>query len=186
MDRPIFIKWLPGGSTKTLPTGHRRGRPPRRDIEHSWQKVLLSLYDGRRRGRPPRPVCLIPWSHRPKGHRRGRPPNNYPSLETDPASTVFFIGLPDSSYLLHILLQLDINVYPQHKPNSTFQEGGGVVNAKFILLHFCVGHSILSIHHYPHENEGAKRLGPGTQLRPGEPQWRKIIPRQAQIKWTRP
>ena len=51
VDPPVFINWLPGGSAKTRPTGHRRGRPPRTDYEHSWQKVLLSLYDGRRRGR---------------------------------------------------------------------------------------------------------------------------------------
>ena len=47
VDLPIFIKWLLCGSAKTRPTGHRRGRPPRTDCEHSWQKVLLSLYDGR-------------------------------------------------------------------------------------------------------------------------------------------
>ena len=79
VDPPVFINWLPGGSAKTRPTGHRRGRPPRTDYEHSWQKVLLSLYDGRRRGRPPGPA--LPWSLRPKGHRRGRPPNNYSSLQ---------------------------------------------------------------------------------------------------------
>ena len=79
VDPPVFINWLPGGSAKTRPTGHRRGRPPRTDCEHSWKKVLLSLYDGRRRGRPPRQV--LPWSLRPKGHRRGRPPNNYSSLQ---------------------------------------------------------------------------------------------------------
>ena len=98
VDPPVFIKWLPGGSAKTRPTGHRRGRPPRTDCEHSWKKVLLSLYDGRRRGRPPHQV--LPWSLRPKGHRRGRPPNNYSSLETDPVSTVFFIGFPDASCFL--------------------------------------------------------------------------------------
>ena len=79
VDPPVFINWLPGGLAKTRPIGHRRGRPPRTDFEHSWQKVLLSLYDGRRRGRPPRPA--LPWSLRPKGHRRGRPPNNYSSLQ---------------------------------------------------------------------------------------------------------
>ena len=79
VDPPVFINWLPGSLAKTRPTGHRRGRPPRTDFEHSWQKVLLSLYDGRRRGRPPRPA--LPWSLRPKGHRRGRPPNNYSSLQ---------------------------------------------------------------------------------------------------------
>ena len=147
VDPPIFIKWLPGGSAKSRPTCHRRGRPPRTDCEQSWQNVLLSLYDGRRRGRPPRPVCLLPWSSRPKGHRRGRPPNNYPNIETDPVSTVFFIGLPDNSYLCMsfcywILMSI-------HSPNHTplFKGGGGVVNAYFIPLHFCVGHSILSIHH---------------------------------------
>ena len=31
VDPPIFIKWLPGGSAKTRPTGHRRGRPPNND-----------------------------------------------------------------------------------------------------------------------------------------------------------
>ena len=95
VDPPVFINWLPGGSAKTRPTGHRRGRPPHTDFEHSWQKVLLSLYDGRRR----------PF-------RRGRPPNNYSSLETDPVSTVFFIGFPDASCLLHVLLLLDGDVYP--------------------------------------------------------------------------
>ena len=63
VDPPVFINWLPGGSAKTRPTGQRRGRPPRTDYEHSWQKVFLSLYDGRRRGRPPRQV--LPWLLRP-------------------------------------------------------------------------------------------------------------------------
>ena len=108
VDPPVFINWLPGGSAKTRPTGHRRGRPPRTDFEHSWQKVLLSLYDGRRRGRPPRPA--LPWSLRPKGHRRGRPPNNYSSFETDPVSKIFFTGFPDASCLLHVLLLLDGDV----------------------------------------------------------------------------
>ena len=86
VDPPVFINWLPGGLAKTRPTGHRRGRPPRTDFEHSWQNVLLSLYDGRRRDRPPRQV--LPWSLRPKGHRRGRPSNNYSSLEIDPFSRI--------------------------------------------------------------------------------------------------
>ena len=86
VDPPTFIKWLPGGSAKTRPTGQRRGRPQRR---HSWQNFLLSLYDGRRCGRPPRSALLLPWSHRPKGHKRGRPPDNYPILETDPVSLIF-------------------------------------------------------------------------------------------------
>ena len=121
VDPPVFINWLPGGSAKTRPTGHRRGRPPRTDFEHSWQKVLLSLYDGRRRGRPPRQV--LPWSHRPKGHRRGRPPNNYSSLETDPVSTVFFIGFPDASCLLHVLLLLDGDVYPVQTTLHFYSKG---------------------------------------------------------------
>ena len=118
VDPPVFINWLPGGSAKTRPTGHRRGRPPRTDFEHSWQKVLLSLYDGRRRGRPPRQV--LPWSHRPKGHRRGRPPNNYSNLETDLVSTVFFIGFPDASCLL---LLLDGDVYPVQTTLHFFAKG---------------------------------------------------------------
>ena len=121
VDPPVFINWLPGGSAKTRPTGHRRGRPPRTDCEHSWEKVLLSLYDGRRRGRPPRQV--LPWSLRPKGHRRGRPPNNYSSLETDPVSTVFFIGFPDASCLLHVLLLLDGDVYPVQTTLHFFSKG---------------------------------------------------------------
>ena len=121
VDPPVFINWLPGGSAKTRPTGHRRGRPPRTDFEHSWQKVLLSLYDGRRRGRPPRPA--LPWSLRPKGHRRGRPPNNYSSLETDPVSTAFFIGFPDASCLLHVLLLLDGDVYPVQTTPHFFSKG---------------------------------------------------------------
>ena len=121
VDPPVFINWLPGGSAKTRPTGHRRGRPPRTDYEHSWQKVLLSLYDGRRRGRPPRQV--LPWLLLPKGHRRGRPPNNYSSLETDPVSTAFFIGFPDDSCLLHVLLLLDGDVYPVQTTLHFFSKG---------------------------------------------------------------
>ena len=71
---PIFVRGLPGGSAKTRPARHRRGRPPRTPCEHSWQKMLLSFYDGRRRGRPPRRSAaenLLLTSHRPKGHRRG-------------------------------------------------------------------------------------------------------------------
>ena len=121
VDPPVFINWLPGGSAKTRPTGHRRGRPPRTDCEHSWQKFLLSLYDGRRRGRPPRQV--LQWLLRPKGHRRGRPQNNYSSLETDPVSTVFFIGFPDASCLLHVLLLLDGDVYPVQTTLHFFSKG---------------------------------------------------------------
>ena len=121
VDPPVFIDWLPCGSAKTRPTGHRRGRPPRTDYEHSWQKVLLSLYDGRRRGRPPRLVLL--WSLRPKGHRRGRPPNNYSSLEIDPVSTVFFIGFPEASCLLHVLLLLNGDVYPVQTTLHFFSKG---------------------------------------------------------------
>ena len=121
VDPPVFINWLPGGSAKTRPTGHRRGRPPRTDCEHSWQKVLLSLYDGRRRGRPPRPV--LPWSLRPRGHRRGCPPNNYSSFETDPVSLVFFIGFPDASCLLHVLLLLDGAAYPVQTTIHFFSRG---------------------------------------------------------------
>ena len=123
VDPPVFINWLPGGLAKTRPTGHRRGRPPRTDFEFSWQKVLLSLYDGRRRGRPPRQV--LPWSLRPKGHRRGRPSNNYSSLDIDPVSRIFFIGFPDASCLLHVLLLLDADVYPVQMP-LYFSRGEGV------------------------------------------------------------
>ena len=52
VDAPIFKTWLPGGSAKTRPAGHRRGRPPPTSGEQSWQTVLLSHHDGRRRGRP--------------------------------------------------------------------------------------------------------------------------------------
>ena len=125
VDPPVFINWLPCGSAKSRPTGHRRGRPPRTaDYEHSWQKVLLSLYDGRRRGRPPRQV--LPWSLRPKGHRRGRPPNDYSSLEIDPVSRIFFIGFPDASCLLHVLLLLDGDVYPVQTTLHFFSRGEGV------------------------------------------------------------
>ena len=84
VDQPMIIKWLHSGSTKSRPTGHRRGRPPPTSGELSWHKhkVLLSLHRRRRRGRPPRSVLLLTWSHRPKGPRRGHPPNNYHSLET--------------------------------------------------------------------------------------------------------
>ena len=121
VDPPVFINLLPGGSAKTRPTGHRRCRPPRTDCEHSWQKILLSLFDGRRRRRPPRQV--LPWLLRPKGHRRGRPPNNYSSLETNPVSTVFFIGFPDASCLLHVLLLLDGDVYPVQTTFHFFSRG---------------------------------------------------------------
>ena len=63
VDQPIFIKWLHSGLTKSRPTGHRRGRPPRTSGELSCHKILLSTHRGRRRGRPPRSVLLLPWSH---------------------------------------------------------------------------------------------------------------------------
>ena len=136
VDPPVFINWLPGGSAKTRPTGDRRGRPPRTDYEHSWQKVLLSLYDGRRRGRPPRQV--LPWTLRPEGHRRGRPPNNYSSLETDPVSTVFIIGFPDASCLLHVLLLLDGDVYPVQTTLQFFSKGEEVSCCIFMSgIQFC-------------------------------------------------
>ena len=136
VNPPVFINWLPGGSAKTRPTGHRRGRPPRTDYEHSWQKVRLSPYDGRRRGRPPRQ--FLPWSLRPKGHRRGRPPNNYSSLETDPVSTVFFIGFPDASCLLHVLLLLDGDVYPVQTTLHSFSKGEEVSCCIFMSgIQFC-------------------------------------------------
>ena len=71
-DLPIFITWLPGGSAKTRPAGHRRGRLTRTSGEHSWQEVLLSLFDGRRRNRLPRAAVeiLLPWSHHPSSRPR--------------------------------------------------------------------------------------------------------------------
>ena len=137
VDQPIFIKWLHSGSTKSRPTGHRRGRPPRTSCELSWHKVLLSFHRRRRRGRPPRSVLLLPWLHRPKGPRRGRPPNNYHSLETDPASVFFFIGCPDISCFLYVLLlpNKDAHWQPELHSNS-FQGGGGVIKAQLIILQF--------------------------------------------------
>ena len=107
VDQPMIIKWLHSGSTKSRPTGHRRGRPTRTSGELSCHKTLLSIHRGRRRGRPPCPVLLLPWSHPPKGPRRCRPPNNYHShsLETDPASVFFFIGCPDIwCFLIDVLI----------------------------------------------------------------------------------
>ena len=124
LDQPIFIKWLHSGSTKSRPTGHRRGRPPRTSGELSWHKVLLSLHRRRRRGRPPRSVLLLPWSHRPKVPRRGRPPNNYHSLETDPASVFFFIGCPDISCFLYVLLLSNKDAHPQPEIHSISFQGG--------------------------------------------------------------
>ena len=100
-DPPFFLMWLPGGSAKTRPAGHRRGRPPRTSCEHSWQKVLLFLHDGRRRGRPPRSAAellLLSWSHRPKGQKPGRPPNNNPRSCSRP--NLSFCILPFGHYLL--------------------------------------------------------------------------------------
>ena len=120
VDPPVFINWLPGGSAKTRPTGHRRGRPPRTDCEHSWKKVLLSLYDGRRRGRPPRQV--LPWSLRPKGHRRGRPPNNYSSPETDPVSKILSAFLMLHACCMSCCYWMVMSI--QSKPHSTSFQGG--------------------------------------------------------------
>ena len=124
MDQPMIIKWLHSGSTKSRPTGHRRGRSPRTSGELSWHKVLLSLHSRRRRGRPPRSVLSLPWSHRPKGPRRGRPPNTYHSLETDPASVFFFIGCPDISCFLYVLLLSNKDAHPQPKLHSNSFQGG--------------------------------------------------------------
>ena len=126
VDQPMIIRWLHSGSTKSRPTGHRRGRPPRTSGELSWHKhkVLLSLHRRRRSGRPPRSVLLLPWSHRPKGPRRGRPPNNYHSLETDPASVFFFIGCPDISCFLYVLLLSNKDAHPQPELHSISFQGG--------------------------------------------------------------
>ena len=124
VDQPMIIKWLHSGSTKSRPTGHRRGGPPRTSGELSWHKVLLSLHCRRRRGRPPRSVLLLPWSHRPKGPRRGRPPNNYHSLETDPASVFFFIGCPDIPCFLYVLLLSNKDAHPQPELHSISFQGG--------------------------------------------------------------
>ena len=124
VDQPMIIKWLHSGSTKSRPTGHRRGRPPRTSGELSCHKILLSIHRGRRRGRPPRSVLLLPWSHRPTGHRRGRPPNNYQSLETDPASVFFFIGCPDISCFFYVLLLSNNDAYPQPELHSFSFQGG--------------------------------------------------------------
>ena len=99
-DPPIFITWLPGGSTKTRPAGHGLGRPPGTSGEHSWQTVLLSLHDGFRRGRSPRSALetRLTWSHQPKGHWRGRPPNNY--LRLCPPPILSFCVLRVGHYLL--------------------------------------------------------------------------------------
>ena len=123
-DQPMIIKWLHSGSTKSRPTGHRRGRPPRTSGELSWHKVLLSLHRRRRRGRPPRSILLLPWSHRPKGPRRRRPPNNYHSLETDPASVFFFIRCPDISCFLYVLLLPNKDAHPQPELRSISFKGG--------------------------------------------------------------
>ena len=124
VDQPMIIKWLHSGSTKSRPTGHRRGRPPRTSGELSWHKVLLSLHRRRRRGRPPRSVLLPPWLHRPKGPRRGHPPNNYHSLETDPASVFFLIGCPDISCFLYVLLLPNKDAHPQPELHSISFQGG--------------------------------------------------------------
>ena len=138
VDQPMIIKWLHSGSTESRPTGHRRGRPPRTSGDFSWHKVLLSLPRRRRRGRPPRSILLLPWSHRPRGPRRGRPPNNYHSLETDPASVFFFIGCPDISCFLYVLLLSNKDAHPQPKLHSiSFQGGGGVVKAQLFLQVLC-------------------------------------------------
>ena len=93
-----------------------------------------------------------------------RTTNDYSSLETDPVSTVFFIGFPDASCLLHVLLLLDGAVYPVQTTLHFFSKGEEVSpTPNLYFCSFCVGHSILSIPHYPHVKEGA------TQLRPGEP-----------------
>ena len=124
VDQPMIIKWLHSGSIKSRPTGHRRGRPPRTSGELSWHKVLLSLHRRRRRGRPPHSILLLPWSHRPKGPRRGRPPNNYHSLETYPASVFFFIGRPDISCFLYVLLLPNKDAHPQPELHSISFQGG--------------------------------------------------------------
>ena len=153
VDPPVFINWLPGGSAKTRPTGHRRGRPPRTDCEHSWKKVLLSLYDGRRRGRPPRQV--LPWSLRPKGHRRGRPPNNYSSLEIDPEFSLSDFLMLHACCMSCCYWMVMSTQIPLH----FFSRGEGVSStpnpSSRSFFAFFVSHCYLYI------NEGAQRLKPG-------------------------
>ena len=163
VDQPMIIKWLHSCSTKSRPTRYRRGRPPRTSGELSWHKVLLLLHRRRRRGRPPRSILLLPWSHRPKGPRRGRPPNNYHSLETDPASVFFFIGCPDISCFLYVLLLSNKDAYPHPELHSISFQGGMRCRQSSTLsfCNFCVGHSSLSIPRYPHMKKNDQRLRSG-------------------------
>ena len=162
--QPMIIKWLHSGSTKSRPTGHRRGRPPRTSGELLRHKVLLSLHRRRRRGSPPRSILLLPWSHRPKGRRRGRPPNNYHSLETDPASVFFFIGYRDISCFLYVLLLPNKDTHPQPELHSISFQGGrrGVVKAQLIILQFlCRAFSVVysSLSSYEKECSTIKARG---------------------------
>ena len=178
VDQPLIIKWLHSGSTNSRPTGHRGGRPPRTSGELSWHKVLLSLHRRRRRGRPSRSILLLPWSHRPKGPRRGRPPNNYHSLETDPASVFFFIGCPDISCFLYVLLLSNKDAHPQPELHSVFFQGGEEVSSKLNLsfCNFCVGHSSLSIPRYPHMQKNDQRFRSGEFSKVRRVPWRDNTP----------
>ena len=61
IDPQFFIAAFPGGSNKSRPAGHRRGRPPR----------LVTEYP------------LPAWSDQLMEHRPGRPLNTYPFCETN-------------------------------------------------------------------------------------------------------
>ena len=118
VDPPVFINWLPGGLAKTRPTGHRRGRPPRTDFEHSWQKF-------------PCPFMMdvaVAVHHAQLYHGRfDRRDIGVAVLRTTiPVSRIFFIGFPDASCLLHVLLLLDGDVYPVQMPLYFFSRGEGV------------------------------------------------------------
>ena len=142
VDTPVFINWLPGGSAKTRPTGHRRGRPPRTDCEHSWKKVLLSLYDGRRRGRPPRQV--LPWSLRTKGVLRTTIPV-LRQTQSPRFSLSDFLMLHACCMSCCYWMVMSI----QSKPHSTFQRGRRcrqrlIFPAAFLCQAFNFVHSSLS------------------------------------------
>ena len=124
-----------------------------------------------------RSVLLLPWSHRPKGPRRGRPPNNYHSLETDPASVFFFIGCPDISCFLYVLLLSNKDAHPQPELHSTsFQGGGGVVKAQLIILQFLCRTFKFVYSSLSSYEKNDQRLGPGEFSKVRGVPWRDNTP----------
>ena len=125
VDQPMIIKWLHSGSTKSRPTRHRRGRPPRTSSELSWHKhkVLLSLHCRRRTDRRDLGVAVLRTIITVLRHTQ-------PQFSSLLDVLIFHAFCMSCCYRIRMPI-----LSPSYTP-FLFKGGGGVVKAQLIILQF--------------------------------------------------